>query len=110
MNVIDIILQCMTLVIIFGPLVVQIIKYIGIKTGNASVKLIAERANIIVSALERADTATHLKQDTAIGNLLHFSEELNIPLTRAQAEQYIESAVTSMRKINGEEEKKTQTG
>lgn len=109
MNVIDIILQCMTLVIIFGPLAVQIIKYVGIKTGNASVKLVADRAEIIVSALERLDTKNHLKQDTAISHLLEFSEELNIPLTRDQAQQYIESAVTNMRKINGEEEKKTQT-
>lgn len=105
MNVIDIILQCMTLVVILGPLVVQIFKYVGVKTGNASVKLIAERAAIIVSALERTDLAGHLKQDKAVGGLLHFSEELKISLTRDQAIQYIESAVTEMRKLNGEDKK-----
>lgn len=103
MNAIDIVAKCLTLIVILGPLVVQVIKYIGIKTGNAQVALIADRANIIVTALERTDIANANKKTKAIEALLHFANnDMSITLSPFQAEQYIESAVTTLRRLNGE--------
>lgn len=84
------------------PLVLELLKYIGALTNNKKVLTLAERANIIVSSLDSLGIANEAKKQEAIGKLTSFANEVGINLSISQAEDYIENAVQSLRRLQGE--------
>ena len=83
------------------PLVLELLKYIGALTNNKKVLTLAERANIIVSSLDSLGIANEAKKQEAIGKLTSFANEVGINLSISQAEDYIENAVQSLRRLQG---------
>lgn len=105
MNIINSIVTAVTFIVTIGPLVIAGVKYIGIKTKSRQIVAIADRAAIIVSALDNLDIENKDKQATAISKLVSVANELSIPLTNEQANDYIEDAVRVMRQSAYEQEK-----
>ena len=95
-------IQLITLVGLLLPLVVKLIAFVGALTNNNQVLLIAERANIIVNAIEQqyGPLAGKSKKEVAISSLRLFANETKIPLTETQAEEYIENAVRIMKGLD----------
>lgn len=93
------VLNLITLVVMVSPLVVEGVKYLGAITHNKKVITLAERAMIIVSSLDRLDIANDSKKQAALDKLLHFANETRTQLTTAQAEDYIENAVQTLRRL-----------
>ena len=104
-NVLNSIITFVTIIVTFGPLVISCVKYIGIKTSSRQVITIADRAAIIVSAIDNLDVESQSKQTIAIRKLVDFANEISIPLTEDQATDYIEDAVRVMHQTNYEQEK-----
>lgn len=96
-SVINNIINIIALVLTVSPMVVTVVRYIGVKTNNRKVITIADRAAIIVSALDQVDMDKVLKKNTAIDKLLVFAQETKINLDRDQADDYIENAVRQIR-------------
>lgn len=92
-----------TIVVTFGPLVIYAIRYVGVKTKSRQLLLLADRASIIVMALDNLKITNNEKQKLAIAKLVDFANEVSIPLTNDQAGDYIDSAVREMRVNYGEE-------
>ena len=53
-NVLNSIITLVTIIVTFGPLVISGVKYIGVKTNSRQVITIADRAAIIVSAIDNS--------------------------------------------------------
>ena len=104
-NVLNSIITLVTIIVTFGPLVISGVKYIGIKTNSRQVITIAERAAIIVSAIDNLDIENHDKQAMAIRKLVNFANELSITLTVEQATDYVDDAVRVMHQTAYEQEK-----
>ena len=104
-NVLNSIITLVTIIVTFGPLVISGVKYIGIKTNSRRVITIAERAAIIVSAIDNLDIENHDKQAMAIRKLVNFANELSITLTVEQATDYVDDAVRVMHQTAYEQEK-----
>jgi len=81
------------------PIVVQLVKYIGTLTNNKKVLTLADRAMIIVSSLDSLGIANEAKKQEALGKLTNFANEVGINLSLSQAEDYIESAVQALRRL-----------
>ena len=94
------IIAVVTIIVTFGPLVITGVKYIGTKTNSQEIITIAERAAIIVSAIDNHD-----KQAMAIRKLVNFANELSITLTVEQATDYVDDAVSVMHQTAYEQEK-----
>lgn len=86
-------LSTFMLVLAISPLVISIVRYIGVKTNNRKVITLADRAAIIVSALDNVDMENVMKKQTAVDKLLTFASETKINLDLDQASDYIEDAV-----------------
>ena len=104
-NVLNSIIMVVTIIVTFGPLVISGVKYIGVKTNSRQVVTIADRAAIIVSAIDNLDIESQNKQTIAIRKLVDFANEISIPLTVDQATDYVEDAVRVMHQTNYEQEK-----
>ena len=104
-NVLNSIITFVTIIVTFGPLVISGVKYIGVKTNSRQVITIAERAAIIVSAIDNLDIENHDKQAMAIRKLVNFANELSITLTVEQATDYVDDAVRVMHQTAYEQEK-----
>ena len=104
-NVLNSIITLVTIIVTFGPLVISGVKYIGIKTNSRQIITIAERAAIIVSAIDNLDIENHDKQAMAIRKLVNFANELSITLTVEQATDYVDDAVRVMHQTAYEQEK-----
>lgn len=92
-SIINNIINVIALVLTVAPMVITVVRYFGVKTNNKKVITIADRAAIIVSALDQVDMENVLKKNTAIDKLLVFAQETKISLDRDQADDYIEDAV-----------------
>ena len=103
-NVLNSIITLVTIIVTFVPLVISGVKYIGIKTNNRQVITIADRAAIIVSAIDNLDVESQNKQSIAIRKLVDFANEISIPLTVDQATDYVEDAVRVMHQTKYEQE------
>ena len=57
-NILSNIIAVVTIIVTFGPLVITGVKYIGTKTNSQEIITIAERAAIIVSAIDNLDIET----------------------------------------------------
>ena len=104
-NILSNIIAVVTIIVTFGPLVITGVKYIGTKTNSQEIITIAERAAIIVSAIDNLDIENHDKQAMAIRKLVNFAKELSITLTVEQATDYVDDAVRVMHQTAYEQEK-----
>ena len=103
-NILSNIIAVVTIIVTFGPLVITGVKYIGTKTNSQEIITIAERAAIIVSAIDN-HIENHDKQAMAIRKLVNFANELSITLTVEQATDYVDDAVRVMHQTAYEQEK-----
>jgi len=87
------------LIIILIPVFVKLLKYLGALTHNEHIAALADRAAIIVEALDREDITKMAKKNEGVRKLIDLAEELKINLNAEQASDYIESAVTALREI-----------
>lgn len=90
------------------PIVIELVKYIGALTNNKKVLTLAERAMIIVSSLDSLGIANEAKKQEALGKLTSFANEVGINLSITQAEDYVESAVQALRRLQGEVKPKSE--
>ena len=104
-NILNNIVTAVTIIVTLGPLIIAGIKYIGTKTNSQEIITIADRAAIIVSAIDNLDIESQNKQTIAIRKLVDFANEISIPLTVDQATDYVEDAVRVMHQTNYEQEK-----
>ena len=81
---VDKLIEIVTLIVFVAPIVLELVKYLGAATHNKSVTTLADRAMIIVEALNK---------------LLSFAKETKVNLTADQAEDYIEHAVRVLREL-----------
>lgn len=93
------VINAITLIIVVAPIVVEGVKYLGTVTHNKKVVTLAERAMIIVSSLDRLNIANESKKQAALDKLLHFANETRTQLSTSQAEDYIENAVSTLRRL-----------
>lgn len=96
-NTINTIIGCLTIVSVVGPIVIQLTRYIAAKTNNRYLLTLADRAEIIVSSIDKLELSNEDKRDMAVKKLMYFSKELGIPLSSTQAVDYVNSAVHFMR-------------
>lgn len=96
---VDKIINIVTLIVFVAPIVLELVKYLGAATHNKSVTTLAERAMIIVSALDNMLMPNTEKKREALDKLLSFAKETNVNLTADQAEDYIEHAVRVLREL-----------
>lgn len=106
-NILNNIITAVTILVTFGPLVIAGIKYIGVKTNSRQIITIADRAAIIVSAIDNLEIENRDKQALAIRKLVDFANEVSIPLTNEQATDYVDDAVRVMHQTAYEQEKVT---
>ena len=104
-NILNNIVTAVTIIVTLGPLIIAGIKYIGTKTNSQEIITIADRAAIIVSAIDNLDIENHDKQAMAIRKLVNFANELSITLTIEQATDYVDDAVRVMHQTAYEQEK-----
>lgn len=112
---VDDIITLVTLVIVFAPVVLNLVKYLGAATHSKAVVTLAERALIIVSALDNMLIENTSKKKEALDKILSYASETGVKLTSEQASDYIEHAVQELRRLqqsqtsevtdNGTEEK-----
>ena len=103
------VITVITFIVTLGPLVIACIRYVGAATKNQMIITIAERAAIIVSALDRLDIDNIDKREMAIGRLIKLANEFKFPLTYEQASEYIEDAVRVMHGAQNATESTTET-
>ena len=104
-NILNNIVTAVTIIVTLGPLIIAGIKYIGTKTNSQEIITIADRAAIIVSAIDNLDIENHDKQAMAIRKLVNFANELSITLTVEQATDCVDDAVRVMHQTAYEQEK-----
>lgn len=77
------------------PLVVELTRYFGKKTRKQNIVLLANRAEIIVRALNATNIqlTNPEKKLEAVSKISQYANEVGIKLTPEQASDYIESAV-----------------
>lgn len=98
------IIELLTLLIVVAPVVLQLIRYLGVSTNNKSVITLADRAMIIVSSLDSLLIPNKDKKKEALEKMLGFAKEIGVNLTKEQAEDYIEHSVRELREFQGKTE------
>lgn len=96
---VDDFITLVTLVIVFAPVALNLIKYLGAATHNKAVMTLADRALIIVTALDNMLIENTSKKKEALDKLLSYASETGVKLTSEQASDYIEHAVQELRRL-----------
>lgn len=86
-----------TLIILVGPITLQLAKNIAQHTHSKRMENLVNRASIIVGALDRQNIANDAKKAEAVSALAGYANEAGIKVTPTQLSQYIENAVALMR-------------
>lgn len=86
-----------TLIILVGPVALQLAMNIAQHTHSKRMENLVNRASIIVNALERQNIPNDAKKAEAVSALAGYASQAGIKVTPAQLSQYIENAVTLMR-------------
>lgn len=86
-----------TLIILVGPIALQLAMNIAQHTHSKRMENLVNRASIIVNALERQSIPNDAKKAEAVSALAGYASQAGIKVTPAQLSQYIENAVTIMR-------------
>lgn len=89
------------------PIVIRLVKYLGVVTKNKSLETLAEQATTIVKAIEQSGIlGSANKKDIATRQLTEMAKSLGITLSADQISAFIEQAVFNM---NADTKKETET-
>ena len=86
-------LDIVTIIIALAPIGIKIFQLIAQKTHNQRLINLSQRAQIIVEGLEQSDLSNEEKKTKAYEKLSTYANEVGIPVTVDQLDDYIESAV-----------------
>lgn len=86
-----------TLIILVGPITLQLAMNIAQHTHSKRMENLVNRATIIVNALDRQNMANDAKKAEAVSALAGYANQAGIKVTPEQLSQYIEHAVTLIR-------------
>lgn len=80
------------------PLILTMVKYLGRKTKQKNIELLADRGLIIVRSLEKNTNqlSNPERKGIALDKILEYANEIGINLTKEQANDFIESAVVEI--------------
>lgn len=101
MSLIKSIVEILTALTPFIPLILAATRYLAKKGRNQNIVNLVDRASIIVEAMETTLLDGYGKKNLALEKLLTYANEVGISLTKQQAEDYIEAAVREMNKASG---------
>ena len=87
------ILDIITILIALAPIGVKVFQLIAQKTHNQRMINLSQRAQIIVEGLEQSNLSNEEKKTKAYKKLSAYANEVGIPVTVDQLDDYIESAV-----------------
>ena len=87
------ILDIITILIALAPIGIKIFQLIAQKTHNQRLINLSQRAQIIVEGLEQSNLSNEEKKTKAYKKLSAYANEVGIPVTVDQLDDYIESAV-----------------
>ena len=87
------ILDIITILIALAPIGVKVFQLIAQKTHNQRMINITQRAQSIVEGLEQSNLPNEEKKTKAYEKLSAYANEVGIPVTVDQLDDYIESAV-----------------
>ena len=87
------ILDIITILIALAPIGVKVFQLIAQKTHNQRLINLSQRAQIIVEGLEQSNLSNEEKKTKAYKKLSAYANEVGIPVTVDQLDDYIESAV-----------------
>ena len=93
------IVSLIVLALPFVYLLFMFARYIGMLTHNKTLITLSERALVIVKALDQTSYLNDDKKALAMDQLYKYAKELKINITQAQLNDYVESAVHTVRKI-----------
>ena len=86
-------LDIVTIIIALAPIGIKIFQLIAQKTHNQRLINLSQRAQIIVEGLEQSNLTNEEKKTKAYKKLSAYANEVGIPVTVDQLDDYIESAV-----------------
>lgn len=86
-------LDIVTIIIALAPIGIKIFQLIVQKTHNQRLINLSQRAQIIVEGLEQSNLSNEEKKTKAYKKLSAYANEVGIPVTVDQLDDYIESAV-----------------
>ena len=86
-------LDIVTIIIALAPIGIKIFQLIAQKTHNQRLINLSQRAQIIVEGLEQSNLSNEEKKTKAYEKLSACANEVGIPVTVDQLDDYIESAV-----------------
>ena len=86
-------LDIVTIIIALAPIGIKIFQLISQKTHNQRLINLSQRAQIIVEGLEQSNLTNEEKKTKAYKKLSAYANEVGIPVTVDQLDDYIESAV-----------------
>ena len=86
-------LDIVTIIIALAPIGIKIFQLIAQKTHNQRLINLSQRAQIIVEGLEQSNLSNEEKKTKAYEKLSAYVNEVGIPVTVDQLDDYIESAV-----------------
>ena len=86
-------LDIVTIIIALAPIGIKIFQLIAQKTHNQRLINLSQRAHIIVEGLEQSNLTNEEKKTKAYKKLSAYANEVGIPVTVDQLDDYIESAV-----------------
>ena len=93
MGMIRELLDIVTIIIALAPIGIKIFQLIAQKTHNQRLINLSQRAQIIVEGLEQSNLSNEEKKTKAYKKLSAYANEVGIPVTVDQLDDYIESAV-----------------
>lgn len=86
-------LDTVIIIIALAPIGIKIFQLIAQKTHNQRLINLSQRAQIIVEGLEQSNLSNEEKKTKAYKKLSAYANEVGIPVTVDQLDDYIESAV-----------------
>ena len=86
-------LDIVTIIIALAPIGIKIFQLIAQKTHIQRLINLSQRAQIIVEGLEQSNLSNEEKKTKAYKKLSAYANEVGIPVTVDQLDDYIESAV-----------------
>ena len=98
------VVDILTIIIALLPIGLQVFKLLTAKTHNTRLKNLRDRADVIVTGLERADLINEDKKQIALLKLQNYAKEVGIKVTPDQMDDYIESAYTFLKYALDKEE------
>lgn len=104
---IQLVINLIFLVFTLLPVVIGLVRYLGVVTKNKSLETLAEQATTIVKAIEQTGIlGSANKRDIATRQLTEIAKSLGIKLSANQISAFIEQAVFNM---NADAQKETET-